>query len=114
MACQYYRRRFKIETMFKQMKSAGFHLDKSMLVHPVRIQNLLLVLSIASIFTCWVGLLIKECEKTVVAPITRADRAAKMGPLTLAQKAFDHVSDLAYYLFSILSKNLEAFFTFSS
>ncbi|MEZ4987418.1 MAG: hypothetical protein R2795_20630 [Saprospiraceae bacterium] len=26
MACRYYKRRFKIETMFKQLKSAGFQL----------------------------------------------------------------------------------------
>ena len=34
----------------------------------------------------------------------------RMGPVTLAQKAFGNMSDLAYYLFSILSKNLEVFF----
>lgn len=111
MACRYYKLRFKIETMFKQMKSAGFHLDKSMLSCPERVANLLLVLSIAFIFTFCTGLLIKKCEKAVICPITRADRVHRMGPITLAQKAFSHVSDLAYYLFSILSKNLEDFFS---
>ena len=110
MACKYYKLRFKIETLFKQMKSAGFHLDKSMLSCPERIANLLIVLSLAFIFTFCTGLLIKQCDKAVISPIVRADRVHRMGPITLAQKAFDHVSDLAYYLFSILSRNLEAFF----
>lgn len=111
MACRYYKLRFKIETMFKQMKSAGFHLDKSMLSCPTRIANLLIVLSIAFIFTFCTGLLIKKCDKAVISPIARADRVHRMGPVTLAQKAFSNMSDLAYYLFSILSKNLEAFFS---
>lgn len=111
MACRYYRRRFKIETMFKQMKSAGFHLDKSMMADPCRICNLLIVLSLAFILTLCTGLLIKRCDKAVISPIARADRVKRMGPITLAQKALDHVSDLAYYLFSMVSKNLELFFS---
>lgn len=109
MACRYYRYRFKIETMFKQMKSAGFHLHKSMLANPQRICNLMLVLAIAFIFTFCVGLLIKECDKAVLAPITRADRVSSMGLITLAQKAFAHLTDLAYYLFYNLAKNFVTF-----
>jgi hypothetical protein len=111
MACKYYERRFKIETMFKQLKSAGFQLQKSMLSHPERIQNLIIVLALTFIFTFGVGMLLKECAKEVISPIVRADRVQKMGPIALAKKAFAHVSDLAYYLFSIFSNNLDTFFT---
>ncbi len=111
MACKYYKRRFKIETMFKQLKSAGFQLHKSMLDQPQRIQNLIIILALTFIFTFGVGMLLKECANDVISSICRADRVHKMGPITLAKKAFAHVSDLAYYLFSIFSKNFNTFFT---
>ncbi|HMQ50080.1 MAG TPA: hypothetical protein PKA00_21845 [Saprospiraceae bacterium] len=46
----------------------------------------------------------------VICSIVRADRVKRMSLITLAQKAFSRVSDIAYYLFSILSKNMEFFF----
>lgn len=111
MACRYYRLRFKIETMFKQMKSDGFHLNKSMLQHADRVANFLIVVALAFILVFCVGQLLRECEKAVVAPIFRPDRATVMGPMTLAKKAFADESDLAYYLFFMLTKNFEVFFT---
>jgi Transposase DDE domain len=111
MACQYYRYRFKIETMFKQFKSAGFHLDKSRVESPQRIQNLLIVLALAFLFTFCIGLLIKECEHAVVSCFTRKDRLKNTPPITLTHKALKSESDLPYYLFSILSKNFHDFFS---
>jgi hypothetical protein len=111
MACKYYRHRFKIETMFKQFKSAGFHLDKSRVESPQRIQNLLIVLSLAFLFTFCIGLLIKECEHTVVSCFTRKDRLKQTPPITLVHKAFNARTELPYYLFSILSKNVHDFFS---
>ncbi len=99
MACQYYRRRFKIETMFKQFKSAGFQLQKSMLSQPTRVQNLIIVVAIAFIFTLCIGLLLKEQNHKAIAPFLRVDRINKMSPITMAQKAIAHHSDIAYYIF---------------
>lgn len=110
MACQYYRRRFKIETLFKQLKSAGFQLHRSMLSDAGRIQNLIIVAAMAFIFTFCIGLIIKEQPAALVATFLRFDRMHKMSPITVAQKALDDHSDLAYYIFSMLSKNFPDFF----
>lgn len=111
MACQYYRRRFKIETMFKQFKSAGFQLQKSRLSEPSRVQNLIIVVALAFIFTFCIGLLLKEQNHKVIAPFLRFDRINNMSPITITQKAIAHHSDIAYYIFSMLSKNFENFFS---
>lgn len=110
MACKYYKRRFKIETMFKQLKSAGFQLQKSMLNDPERIQNLIIVAAIAFLFTFCIGLIVKEQPAALVTIFLRFDRMHKMSPITVAQKAMAHHSELAYYIFSMLSKNLADFF----
>jgi len=111
MACQYYKRRFKIETLFKQLKSAGFQLQKSMLRDPERIQNLIIVATMAFIFTFCIGLIVKEQPADVVTVFLRFDRMHKMSPITVAQKAMQDHSDLAYYIFSMLSKNFAEFFS---
>lgn len=111
MACKYYKRRFKIETMFKQLKSAGFQLQKSMLNDPQRIQNLIIVAAIAFLFTFCIGLIVKEQPAALVAIFLRFDRMHKMSPITVAQQAMEDHSDLAYYIFSILSKNFAEFFS---
>lgn len=110
MACEYYKRRFKIETLFKQLKSAGFQLQKSMLSDPERLQNLIIVAAIAFIFTFCIGLIVKEQPAALVAMFLRFDRIHKMSPITVAQKAMADHSELAYYIFSMLSKNFADFF----
>lgn len=111
MACDYYKKRFKIETMFKQLKSAGFQLQKSMLSEPNRLQNLIIVVAMAFIFTFCIGLIVKEQPAALVAIFLRFDRMHKMCPITVAQKAMDDHSELAYYIFSMLSKNFADFFS---
>lgn len=111
MACKYYERRFKIETLFKQLKSAGFQLQKSMLSDPLRIQNLIIVAAIAFFFTFCIGLILKEQPAVLVATFLRFDRMHRMSPITVAQKAMDDHSDLAYYIFSMILKNFADFFS---
>lgn len=111
MACKYYKQRFKIETMFKQFKSAGFQLQKSMLNDPERIQNLIIVAAFAFLFTFCIGLIVKEQPAELVVIFLRFDRMHQMCPITVAQKAMDDHTDLAYYIFSILSKNFAQFFS---
>ena len=111
MACKYYTRRFKIETLFKQLKSAGFQLHRSMLNQPERVQNLIIVAAMAFIFTFCIGLIVKEQPAALVMTFLRFDRMHKMSPITVAQKALEDHSDLAYYIFSMLSKNFAELFS---
>jgi len=109
MACKYYKRRFKIETLFRQLKSAGFQLHKSMVGCSERIQKLLIVVAMAFIFTFCIGIIVKKQPCQLVVGFLRFDRMQTMGCITVAQKALDAQSDLAYYIFSMLTKNFHDF-----
>jgi hypothetical protein len=110
MACEYYRHRFKIETLFKQMKSAGFQLHKSKVQGAERVRNLIIVVALAFIFTFCAGLLIKKQPKEILNTFTRPDRVNKMRPITLAQKCIESAWDIALCIFSNLSMNWDTFF----
>jgi hypothetical protein len=110
MACEYYRRRFKIETLFKQLKSAGFHLHKCMVEGAQKVQNLIMIVAFAFIFTFCAGLLIKMLPKALIKTFTRSDRTDKMRPLTLAQKCISSAWGIALSIFSDLSNNWDEFF----
>ena len=47
MAIGYYRKRFKIETLFKDFKSEGFNLHKSKMTDPERLNRLIMVCALA-------------------------------------------------------------------
>ena len=47
MAIGYYRKRFKIETLFKDFKSEGFNLHKSKMTDPERLNRLIIVCALA-------------------------------------------------------------------
>jgi transposase len=110
MACEYYRQRFKIETLFKQLKSAGFQLHKSQVESVERVRNLIIVVAFAFIFTFCAGLLIKKQPKDILKTFARADRVHKMRPITLAQKCIEFAWENALRIFSDLSKNWDSFF----
>lgn len=110
MACEYYKRRCKIECLFKRLKSAGFNLDKSKLSHPDRVSNLLIVVSFAYIFTLMTGILIKEMPTIELKCFLRIDRVMNTNPITVVAKALSAPSDIAYYIFHLVSKNIESFF----
>lgn len=111
MACDYYRRRFKIETLFKCLKSGGFKLDKSRVESPEKLKNLLIVVAFAFIFTFSIGIFLKKTEPATIAKITRSDRLDKIHPITLAQKCLSRAPLLATLIFSNFSKNCFGFFT---
>jgi hypothetical protein len=50
-ACGYYHKRFRIETLFYDQRSRGFHLHKSHLSDPVRLSRLLIAACLAY---CWI------------------------------------------------------------
>jgi hypothetical protein len=111
MACAYYRKRFKIETLFKYMKSGGFKVHKSMIETPEKIKNLLIIVCAAFIFTFSIGIALKNEDQTKIAKITRKDRTQSIHPITMARRCFEKEKKIATQIFSKLSKNFNNFFT---
>ena len=54
-ACQLYRKRFRIETLFSDFKGRGFQLQKSGLIDPVRVSRLLIAVSLAYVWVISLG-----------------------------------------------------------
>ena len=54
-ACFWYKKRFRIETLFSDCKSRGFNLDKTGLKDPKRISRLLIAIAIAYIWVVCIG-----------------------------------------------------------
>lgn len=65
-----YRRRWDIESLFKNMKSQGFNLEKTHMKDLVRLAKLMAVVSMATLITCLMGLTQKTpFKKTVNSPL---------------------------------------------
>jgi hypothetical protein len=58
MAIGYYRKRFKIETLFKDFKSEGFNLHKSKMTDPKRLNRLIIICALAYLWLIGMGLAI--------------------------------------------------------
>ena len=111
-ACHYYKRRFKIETLFKHLKSAGFYLHKTRLKCPKKIANLIIVVAFSFIFSFCIGVFIKEnVPGKTLETMVRKDRLKKIGPIAIAQLAIKANSPCALIFFSEFSKNFNAVFT---
>jgi hypothetical protein len=74
-ACRYYRRRFRIETLFSDQKSRGFHIHKSHLSDPVRLSRLLIAACLAYIWMIIQGL--RVLAEGLLDRIDRGDRRDK-------------------------------------
>ena len=74
-ACYWYQRRFRIETLFSDKKSRGFHIHKSHLADPTRLARLLISTSLAYIWMIYLGLQAIQQGKTDL--IDRSDRTDK-------------------------------------
>lgn len=111
-ACHYYKRRFKIETLFKHLKSAGFYLHKTRLKCPEKLANLIIVVAFSFVFSFCMGLLFKEKEPIhSLELIVRKDRIRKITPIALAQLAIRRNSECVIIFFSELSKNFNEVFS---
>jgi len=111
-ACQYYKCRFKIETLFKHLKSAGFYIHKTRLKCPVKLANLLIVVAFSFILCFCMGIFIKQKQPIhSLELIVRKDRLAKIGPIAIAQLAISHNCECVLIFFSDLSKNFNEVFT---
>jgi hypothetical protein len=110
MACRYYKRRFKIEFLFKQLKSAGYNVHKSKMKGAEKVRNLIIIIALAFIFTFCIGLLISEQDKKVINRFVRAARIQHISPLNIALKAFRKDLDMVIGFFSNISKNWDTLF----
>jgi hypothetical protein len=111
-ACDYYRRRFKIETLFKHLKSAGFYLHKTRLKCPYKLSNLIIVVAFAFVISFCMGLFIKQKQSIKTTElIVRKDRLIKICPLAIAQLAISHGCECVMAFFSELSKNFNEVFS---
>jgi transposase len=59
-ALDYYRQRWQIETLFKALKTQGFHLEGTHLTQPDRLCRLLALLSIAFVWCYKAGLYLHQ------------------------------------------------------
>ena len=111
-ACHYYKRRFKIETLFKHLKSAGFYLHKTRLKCPEKLANLIIVVAFSFVFSFCIGLFIKEKEPLQnLELIVRKDRLHKITPIAIAQLAIKNNCKGVLIFFSELSKNFNEVFS---
>lgn len=74
-ACYWYRRRYRIETLFSDKKSRGFHIHKSHLSDPARLARLFIATSLAYIWMVYLGISVVVAGLTDL--IDRADRRDK-------------------------------------
>jgi hypothetical protein len=73
-ACQWYRKRARIETFFSDQKSRGFHLHKSHLSDPTRLSRLMIAACLAYIWIIHLGVLAWRDEwRKVIHRTTRCD-----------------------------------------
>ena len=71
-AKRWYRHRFKIETLFSDLKGRGFKIDKSRLKEPARVNRLLMAVAIAYIFVVFWG--VEAILSGAINQMVRTDR----------------------------------------
>lgn len=84
----WYRKRFKIETMFSDKKSRGFNIHKSHMSDPKRVARLLIVTALAYIYIIYFG--IHATQHDYVKQIHRADRC-DLSLFTLGLRALEYL-----------------------
>jgi len=84
----WYRKRFKIETMFSDKKSRGFNIHKSHISNPERVARLLIAAALAYIFIIYFGIL--ATHNAYVKKIHRGDRC-DLSLFTLGLRLLDYL-----------------------
>jgi len=76
-ACHFYKKRFKIETMFSDKKSRGFHIHKSHLSEPKRVACLLLASCLAYLWMIYLGVTVMahEHKRRLIDRTDRVDKS---------------------------------------
>ena len=103
LACRYYRRRFRVETLFSDKKSRGFHIEKSHLSDPARLSRLLLATSLAYIWLIHLGMMVfqDESKRSIIDRTHRTDKSLFRLGLDWVKYSMTHDLDIlvAFHLF---------------
>lgn len=100
----YYNQRFLIETMFRDMKSSGFHIHKVRIKDPDRLFNLLIIVAIALLLVTAFGNFKKQWLP-FVAQFARKDRLNQLSTFQIGLRAINHCIENRIRLFPQFSKN---------
>lgn len=102
-ACSYYRRRFRLETLFSDKKSRGFHIDQSHLSDPHRLSRLLLATSLAYIWLIYLGMMVfqDDDKRSLIDRTHRTDKSLFRLGLDWVKYSMTHGLDIlvAFHLF---------------
>lgn len=98
----YYRKRWSIETLFGDIKSRGFNIQKSKLTDPQRVAKLLIVICLAYILVFKLG--DQEQNSPLISKITRKDRM-DLSIFTIGKKLINHCIKNAIKIVFSFSKN---------
>ena len=76
LACKYYKKRYRLETLFSDQKSRGFHIHKSHISDPQRLNRLLLASCLTFIWTIYLGLdVIARGQRGLIDRTHRRDKS---------------------------------------
>lgn len=87
-ACRLYAKRFRIETLFSDQKSRGFHLDKSHMSDPQRLSRLLIASCLAYIWIVYLGVL---CMKDGWMGLIHRRHRCDLSLFQLGLRLLDHL-----------------------
>ncbi len=114
MACSYYRRRFSIETLFKDFKSSDFQLHKTKVENPSMIANLMIIVCLCFLLCFALGVSVQKHENLKL--FCRPDRVKDLSYFTMGKKCINHLINTGIsinkynktlFSFSLISNELE-------
>ena len=88
--CNWYKKRFRIETFFSDQKSKGFHLHKSHLSDPKRLAKLMIAACLAYLWIVYLG--VHAVQKNYLPLIHRTDRC-DLSLFQLGLRLLEHLLD---------------------
>ena len=91
MACSYYKRRFSIETLFKDFKSSGFQIHKTKVTDPKMIANLLIVICLCFLLCFALGVSVQQHKELKL--FCRHDRVKDLSYFAMGKKCLNHLID---------------------
>ena len=89
MACSYYRRRFSIETLFKDFKSSDFQLHKTKVENPSMIANLMIIVCLCFLLCFALGVSVQKHENLKL--FCRPDRVKDLSYFAIGKKCLSYL-----------------------
>lgn len=108
---QLYQKRFGIETLFSDLKSRGFHIHKSQLRDPKRVEKLLIAVALAFIFTLLTGLKANSSKIKYLAKLLRQDQLNHFSCFQIGKLVWNACFDFPDYFSHIFNELLSPSFS---